>query len=136
MPEAFVCGCDAACCGWGSPTPAKVKHIAIGTPTRVVRRDCVGRSAGAIPPRCQVRERREGRLMPPQSLNNAVCNVRGCRTNEAKKSEIGKIFLRRILEVCALRETKLKGKCEVMFDEVVGRVSGVKGGLGKRWPCY
>ena len=27
--------------------------------------------------------------------------------------------------MCALSETKLKGKSEVMFGEVVGRVSGV-----------
>ena len=40
--------------------------------------------------------------------------------NEAKKSEIGKMFLRRRFDVCALSETKLKGK-----GEVVGRVSGV-----------
>ena len=30
--------------------------------------------------------------------------------------------------MCALSETKLKGKAEVMFGEVVGRVSGVAGG--------
>ena len=30
--------------------------------------------------------------------------------------------------MCALSETKLKGRCEVMFGKVVGRVSGVAGG--------
>ena len=30
--------------------------------------------------------------------------------------------------MCALSETKLKGRGEVMFREVVGRVSGVSGG--------
>ena len=30
--------------------------------------------------------------------------------------------------MCALSETKLKGKGEVMLGEVVGRVSGVAGG--------
>ena len=45
--------------------------------------------------------------------------------NEAKKGEIGKMFLRRRFDMCALSETKLKGKGEVMFGEVVGRVSGV-----------
>ena len=30
--------------------------------------------------------------------------------------------------MCALSETKLKGKGEVMFGDVVGRVSGVAGG--------
>ena len=35
------------------------------------------------------------------------------------------MFLRRRFGVCALSETKLKGKGEVMFGEVVGRMSGV-----------
>ena len=35
------------------------------------------------------------------------------------------MFLRRRLDVCALSETKLNGKGEVMFGEVVGRMSGV-----------
>ena len=35
------------------------------------------------------------------------------------------MFLRQGFDVCALSETKLKGKGEVMFGEVVGRVSGV-----------
>ena len=48
-----------------------------------------------------------------------VFNVRRCSTNEVKKGEIGKMFLRRRLDVCALSETKLKGKGEVMFGEVV-----------------
>ena len=50
--------------------------------------------------------------------------MRGCSTNVAKKGEIGKMLLRRRFDVCALSETKLKGKGEVMFGEVVGRVSG------------
>ena len=48
--------------------------------------------------------------------------MRGCSTNEEKKGEIGKMFLRRRFDVCALSETKLNGKGEVMFGEVVGRV--------------
>ena len=54
--------------------------------------------------------------------------MRGCSTNEVKKGEISKMFLRRRFDLCALSETKLKGKGEVMFDEVVGRVFGVAGG--------
>ena len=34
--------------------------------------------------------------------------------------------------MCPLSETKLKGKGEVMFDEVVGRVSGVAGGRARQ----
>ena len=34
--------------------------------------------------------------------------------------------------MCALSETKLKGKGEVMFGEVVGRVSGVEGGRTRK----
>ena len=48
-------------------------------------------------------------------------NVRGCSTNEVKKGEIGKMFLRRRFDVCAQSETKLKGKGELMFSEVAGR---------------
>ena len=33
--------------------------------------------------------------------------------------------------MCALSDTKLKGKGEVMFGEVVGRVSGVAGGRAR-----
>ena len=52
--------------------------------------------------------------------------MHGCSTNEAKKGEIGKMFLRRRFDVCALSETKLKGK-----GEVVGRVSGVAARQGE-----
>ena len=51
--------------------------------------------------------------------------MRGCSTNEAKTGEIGKMFLRRRFDVCALSKTTLKGKGEVMFGEVVGRVSRI-----------
>ena len=65
------------------------------------------------------------RVKPPQSLNIRVFNVRGCSTNEAKKGEIGKMFLRRRFDVCALSETKLKGKGEVtLFGEVSGVAAG------------
>ena len=66
-----------------------------------------------------------GRVKSPQSLNIGAFNVPGCSTNEVKKGEIGKMFLRRRFDMCALSETKLKGKGEVMFGEVVCRVSGV-----------
>ena len=62
---------------------------------------------------------------------NKNCYKTQCRftlfesTNESKKGEIGKIFLKRRLDVCAIGETKLKGKGEVMFGEAVGMVSGV-----------
>ena len=39
--------------------------------------------------------------------------------------EISKMFLSQRFDLCALSETKLKGKGEVMFGKVVGRVSGV-----------
>ena len=58
--------------------------------------------------------------------------MRGCSTNELKKGAIGKMFLRRRLDVCALRETSLKGKGEVMVGEVVGRLSGVAGGTERK----
>ena len=40
-------------------------------------------------------------------------------------------FLRRRFDVCALSETKLKGIGEVMFGEVVGRVSGFAAGRAR-----
>ena len=56
-------------------------------------------------------EKRERRGKPPQSLNIGIFNERGCITNYVKKrEEIGKMFLRWSLDVCALSETKLKGK--------------------------
>ena len=84
-----------------------------------------------IPPRCQTKGKGQERVMPPKSLNIGVFNVRGCSTNEVKKSEIGKRFLRWRLDMWALSQTKLKGRGEVMFGEVVGRVSGVAGGRAR-----
>ena len=57
--------------------------------------------------------------------------MRESSTNEAKKGDVGKMFLRRRFDVCALSETKLKGKGEVMFSEEVGRVSGVAVGRAR-----
>ena len=54
-------------------------------------------------------------------------NVRGCSSIESKRSEIGCMFGRRGMDVLALCETKMKGKGEVAFGEVTGRVSGSKG---------
>ena len=101
----------------------------------------VGYLVSPISLRCQVREMGEGRVKPPQSINTGVFNTRECITNEVKKSEIGKMFLRQRFDVCALSETKLKGKGEVMFDEVmfdevVGRVSGVARGRAREGVAY
>ena len=41
------------------------------------------------------------------------------------------MFLKRRFDVSALSEAKLKGKREVMFGEVVCRVSGVAGGRAR-----
>ena len=57
--------------------------------------------------------------------------MRGCSTSEDKRSEIGSMFVKRKMDVCALSETKMKGKGEVMFGNVVGRVSGVERGRGR-----
>ena len=84
-----------------------------------------------IPPRCKVREMGEGRVKPPQSLNICIFNVRGCSTNEVKMGEVGTMFLRRRFNECALSKTKLKVRGEVMFGELVGRVSGVMRGRAR-----
>ena len=55
--------------------------------------------------------------------------MRGCSTNEAKKGETGKMFLRRRFDVCALSETKIKGKGDLMFGEVVDRAFHVAVGM-------
>ena len=62
--------------------------------------------------------------------------MRGCCINEAKNSGISKKFLRRRLDVCALSETKLKGRGEVMFSEEVGIVSGMAGGRAKEGVAF
>ena len=41
------------------------------------------------------------------------------------------MFLRRKLDVHALSGIKLMGKGDIMFCEVVGRVSGVRGGRAR-----
>ena len=79
-----------------------------------------------IPPRCQVRERGEERIKPSHSLNIGVFNMRGGIANEVEKCEIGKMFLKRRLDLCAISETKLKRKGEVLFGVVVGRGSAVQ----------
>ena len=58
-------------------------------------------------------------------------NVRGCSTNVGKRCEIGDLFVRRKMDVLALCETKMKGKGEVQFGGVNGRVSGVQNGRAR-----
>ena len=55
-------------------------------------------------------------------------NVRGCSTIESKRCEIGDMFISRGMDVLALSETKMKGKGEVSFGEMSGRISGVATG--------
>ena len=117
-----------------------MKYTVTRTLTRVVRGDCVWADRGGwkpsplyfIPPRRQVRERGEWRVKPPQSQNIGVFKVHGFSTIKVKEGEISKRILRRMLDVFALSVTKLKGKGEVIFGEVVGRVSGgVEGGRAR-----
>ena len=67
-----------------------------------------------------------GRLTSPQTLVVGLLNVRGCSTIESKRCETECMFGRRGMDVLALCETKMKGKGEVEFGEVTGRVSGVE----------
>ena len=57
--------------------------------------------------------------------------MRGCSTIESKRCEIGSMFVRRKMDVLALCETKMKGKGEVLFGEVAGRMSGVENGRAR-----
>ena len=63
------------------------------------------------------------------SLN--VQFVHGCSIIESKRCEIGCMFGRRGMDVLALYEAKMKGKAEVAFGEVTGRVSGVERGRAR-----
>ena len=60
--------------------------------------------------------------------------MQGC--NDPHKREcVGRMFVERGLDVLVLSETKLKGKGEVSFGEVVGRVSGVDSGSAREGVC-
>ena len=67
----------------------------------------------------------------PRILVVGALNVRGCSTSVSKRCEIGDMFQRRKMDVLALSETKLKGKGEVAFGGVKGRVSAVRGGRAR-----
>ena len=80
-----------------------------------------------LPPARDQEERSKRKLVLLQTLILGSLNVRGCGTIESKREEIGRMFDRRRIDVLALSETKMKGKCEVMFGGVVGRMSGIEG---------
>ena len=67
-----------------------------------------------------------GRFTSPRTLVVGSLNVRGCSSIESKRCEIGCMFSRTGMDVLALCETKMKGKGEVAFGKVTGRVSVVK----------
>ena len=77
------------------------------------------------------RRRVAGRLTSPRTLVVGSLNVRGCSSIESKRCEIGCMFGRMGIDVLALCETKMKGKGEVAFGEVTGRVSGVERGRAR-----
>ena len=81
-----------------------------------------------IPQRRHEREGVAGRLTSPRTLVVGSFEWHGCSTIESKRCEIGCMFGRRGMDVLALCETKMKGKGEVVFGEVTGRVSRVKRG--------
>ena len=72
-----------------------------------------------------------GRIAPTRTLGIGSLNVHGCGMSEGKREEIGSMFVRRKMDVLALSETKIKGKGEVRFGSVIGRVSGVEDGWGR-----
>ncbi|XP_071512709.1 craniofacial development protein 2-like [Panulirus ornatus] len=65
-----------------------------------------------------------GSAHPPRRLRLGCQNVCGCN-QDVKKGEIGSMFEERNLDVLALSETKLKGKGEEWFGNVLGVKSGV-----------
>jgi hypothetical protein len=56
-----------------------------------------------------------GRTTPLCTLEIACTNVRGCSTSVSKRSEISSVFVRREIDVLAVNETKVKGKCVCLF---------------------
>ena len=58
-----------------------------------------------------------------REMGGRSVDVSGCRTNVEQKGGMSKMFVRWKLDVCALSETQLKGKGEVMIGEIVGRAS-------------
>ena len=60
----------------------------------------------------------------------ACLNVQGCN-DPAKRECVGRMFEERGLDVLVVSETKLKGRGERMFGNVVGRVSGVSNGRAR-----
>ena len=91
--------------GTGNPLPL------FTIPTRHQRRGAEGRSS--------------------RTLVLGCLNVRGCSTLESKRCEIGDMFQNRRMDVLALSETKMKGKGEVAFGEMNGRISGVGEGRAR-----
>ena len=64
-----------------------------------------------------------------QKLYVGSLNVGGCSSMIEKREEIGRLFESRRMDVMALSETKVKGRGEVAFGNVSGRVSGVNEGV-------
>ena len=56
-----------------------------------------------------------------------------CSSNEVKNGDVNKMLLRRELDVCALSKTNIKGKGDLMFGDVVCRVSGVGRARASEW---
>ena len=75
--------------------------------------------------------RGSGGRFPSRTLRIGSLNVRGCGTDVNKREEIGRMFVKRKMDVLALSETKMKGKGESEFGNVMGRVSGVMRGRGR-----
>ena len=61
-------------------------------------------------------------------------NVQGCN-DPTKRECVGRMFEERGLDVLVLSETKLRGRGEWTFGNVVGRASGVSSGRAKEGVC-
>ena len=111
------------------------KRIAPSYSLRVVKG--TGRGDWESPPLYKIPQRQHerggvaGRLTSPRTLVVGSLNVRGCSTIESKKCKIGCMFGKRGMVVLALCEMKMKGKGEVAFGQVTGRVSGVERGRAR-----
>lgn len=70
--------------------------------------------------------------------SSEMSSERKWRGEGKNNEEIGKMFYRRKLDVCAQCGTKLNGTSEAMFSEVAGMVSLAlgEGGRGREWRCY
>ena len=79
-------------------------------------------------------ESKKGEASQPLKAN---AFVHECSTPAGTmKNKLGQIILRHKSDVCPLTETKTRGKAELMFCEVIGRIFGIDRGRAGGVPQF